>query len=156
MTGDVAFDKRNEQDGRRPVVVAVVPSEGVERRQSIDYRFMLTAEVPAAYWGLPWGLLTRASKSSDYVNPFRLARGEPGAVGDDGVPRWELFLGQDGQQIFFGAVDDDLEGRGLASILEDVPDCVVLVGPADAEALVQSGAADVQLIPYEGSLATSG
>jgi len=39
-----------------------------------------------------WGVVTIRHKGENEVNPFRLARGEPNAVGDDGVMRWDLHL----------------------------------------------------------------
>jgi len=141
----------------KPSMLVIVPSEGIHETGKTDFTFMFTVDVPSELSLVrPYGVLKRRAKSPDYVDPFKLARGESGAIGDDGVARWHINVGARGQQVFAGSVDADDDGLGLADLLKDAPDCVVMVPPEDVEALQQaSGAVELEVMRYEGVLSTS-
>ena len=72
----------------------------------VSFRFMFDSSAPYTqfmeYSG-QFGLLTLDKKGDDYVDPFRLARSEPGAIGDDGVKRWQVFIFKSGKGRSFPA-----------------------------------------------------
>lgn len=73
-----------------------------------------------------FGVITVKDKSDNYIDPFRLARGEPNAIGPDGVMRWNVnVFSQESQGLLLSLGIDNLEGA-LPKLLEELPDCVLL------------------------------
>ena len=84
-------------------------------------------------------------------------RGEPGAVGDDGIKRWTAFVFKDGYGQIFGAGVDDVE-EGLLEFVEDIPTCVLLMQRDifdTFQAACKSRKLDVIHLEYDGLLKTA-
>lgn len=157
MSESVPVSVAERDRTRKSSLTVVVPSEGVQYTRTINYMFMIEANVPRDLCSdRPYGTLRRVAKGPNHVQPFKLARGEEGALGDDGVALWQMNIGRMGEQTMFAAVDADEAGLGLDELLRDTPDCVILVSPEDAEALSQTEVVDLQVIHFQGALATSG
>jgi hypothetical protein len=112
-------------------ITAVVPKYGLENTGRISFKFLIDAEIPRGIVSKPFGLLIRQNKTEDYVDPFKLVRNEPGAVGNDGVKRWSLNLYSKGQLLLDSSADEP----GIVDILSATPDCVILVPLEDLEPL---------------------
>lgn len=135
-------------------ILAVVPKDGVEQTDRISYMYLINAEVSSDKLHLPYGFLWRHAKSENYMNPFKAVRGEEGGFGDDGIPRWAFHLWKSGQEILGGGVDEP----GLRELLENAPDCAVLVPPKDIapiEVACEGLGHTLEVIKYEGVLTTS-
>ncbi|HEY4963872.1 MAG TPA: hypothetical protein VIH90_04215 [Candidatus Saccharimonadales bacterium] len=136
-------------------ITAVVPREGIKDTGLVGFQFLIDVDVPPAdVISKPFGILSRHKKSDNYTDLFRLARGEPGAIGDDGVLRWGLSLFARGQMVHLDGVDDP----GLEQLLLDAPDCNVLVPPEDIEPIelaCSSLGHNLTVIRHQGILATS-
>ena len=101
---------------------------------SVSFRFMVDSGAPYEQfmdYSDKFGLLKLDKKGDDYVDPFRLARSEPGAVGDDGIKRWQVFIFKSREgQIFSGSVNETVgleTEEGLARLIPEFPECVLLM-----------------------------
>jgi len=79
--------------------------------------------------GALYGIVKLREKGENEFNPFKLMRGEPGAIGPDGKLKWQIHVGSSGSgQVFTGHVNEaPPEEEGLQDLLESVPDCVLLM-----------------------------
>lgn len=87
----------------------------------MSHNFMVQQGVPDDILNCKvWGLVTIRRKGDNEVNPFRLVQGEPYAIGDNGVMRWDVHLFQSGRgNIFSGGVDEHRpQEDGLQQLLQ--------------------------------------
>lgn len=140
-------------------ILAVVPGEGIRETEKVSWEFLIDAGVEVDLLDRPFGALWRRSKTDKHVNPFKLVRGEPGAIGDDGIPQWNLNIFRVSKGLLMAGSVDSVEGEpGLQELLKNAPDCNLLVPPADIEPLTVACAGighQLQIHNYEGILATS-
>ncbi len=146
-------------------ITAVVPEGGLERTGRISFRFLVEADgLPDETFGLPFGFLWRHAKDENYIAPFKLAHNEPGAVGDDGVPRWQINLFKQGpvqgdNLLMAGGVDSVDGESGLNELLGNIDDdCVVLVPEEDIEPVelaFEGLGHTLHIVRHAGSLKTS-
>ncbi|MGE5328352.1 MAG: hypothetical protein ACM3KR_02445 [Deltaproteobacteria bacterium] len=73
-----------------------------------------------------FGFVELAQKPDNFVNPFKLAHGEPGAIGDDGVKRWNANVFESGKGLVFGGGVDD-SGDGIETLTQQLPASVLLM-----------------------------
>ncbi len=98
----------------------IVTTPQLEQTERVSFKFLVHPGVPRDFICDTWGIVTMRRKDDNEINPFKLARGEPGAIGDDGVKRWDihLFTGERGN-ICSGGVDESSDEGGLRTLLRD-------------------------------------
>ncbi|MFA6296490.1 MAG: hypothetical protein WC663_03990 [Patescibacteria group bacterium] len=76
-----------------------------------------------------YGHVYLREKGENEVDPFKLARGEEGAIGPNGILKWDIVVVKSGHGIVMqGHVDEMLpDERGLMELLKDVPKCTLLM-----------------------------
>ena len=107
----------------------VITATSIKETGSQSYIFMIDSDAPyyKEYGDIShlWGMVKLREKGENEVNPWKLARGEPGAIGPDGIKKWQIFVGNaDGQQ-FFGSVEESPDEKGLQRLLAEIPDCTI-------------------------------
>lgn len=138
----------------------VVAADSVVDTGKISYIFMINSDMPRDFGNSKlYGNLYLREKAPNEVNPFRLARGEPGAIGPDGFKRWTCHLGDSYGQKFFASADEDkINEEGLQQILKDLPDGILLVEKNLLER-IQAACTfmgiELHVHSYDGTLATS-
>jgi hypothetical protein len=92
----------------------VVTTPDLRKTGTMSYRFMVEPGIPDEVMDCKiWGLLTLRSKDNNELNPWT------GAVGDDGVQRWDLHLFRDSGFVLTVSVDADVpEDEGLGRLIE--------------------------------------
>lgn len=114
--------------------IFVVTGDPVVYNGKVSFSFMVKENVPFPKfkeYAKKFAWLRLRKKGDNELNPFKLVRGEPNAVGDDGVKKWEIFVFETGRgQIMTASAEEtpkkDIE-EGLKDILMDVPECVMLM-----------------------------
>ena len=102
-------------------------------------------------------------KGDDEINPFKLARGEAGAIGDDGVQKWEIWLGGSGGMKAQGSVEEnppeeDRIKRLLGDLFDDGSSAVLLMSRDvydRLESVCQALGFELEAHHYDGELVTS-
>jgi len=137
-------------------------SKGNGKRTLISYIFMFDSGAPHELFmelSDNYGLLELRDKGENEIDPFKLARGQPGAIGPDGVMKWEISVGSSGEQVFGGNADEAPPNEGgLKNLLAEMPDCVLLMEKAifgRFEKACQNLRIEVKSFHYEGTLATA-
>ncbi|NQT50107.1 hypothetical protein HQ571_05420 [Candidatus Kuenenbacteria bacterium] len=129
----------------------------------VSFKFMFDSGAPPnkiLTYG-EWGTLHLRDKGDDEIDPFKLVRGEPGAVGPDGVQKWQFNLFKSGTGSTLTAhVEEapDEEEKGLQSILKEANNCVVLMkrGEFDRfEVACLAAGIEMDCHHFDGSLSTS-
>jgi len=110
----------------------VITATDVQETGKMSFAFMFKSESPFEEYADvsgKYGKVTLREKGELEVNPFKLARGEPGAIGPDGKLKWQVHVGSSGSgQVFTGHVNEGPpEEEGLQELLEGIPDCVLLM-----------------------------
>jgi len=137
----------------------VVAAREVKKTAQVSYMFLIQANIcpdrdPGVY-----GFVDLEERGANEINPWKLVRGEPGAIGPNGVKRWKVFLGSGSKgQIFGGSVDED-PGReeGLQKLLKDAPEGVFLIEEkfvSRFEAACRAAKIPVDVRHFDGVLAT--
>lgn len=112
----------------------VITGTSIKDTGKVSWSFTMKDGVPfdkfASYCG-KFGWLLLRQKGKNEFNPFKLVRGEPDAIGNEGIKKWEVFIFEAGKgQIFTGSADETPEKEseeGLRSLIKDLPDCVLLM-----------------------------
>ena len=77
------------QDSNLPKFYIITATEILDTGM-VSFKFMFDSgsdiDMCLSYNNFGYAKLDK--KSDNHVNPFKLVRGEPGAIGDDGVKRW--------------------------------------------------------------------
>lgn len=149
----------------KPEKLFAITGKSIRDNGRVSYAFMVKRSIPYrefAELSGTFGWLRLRRKGDNEVNPFKLVRGEPGAVGDDGVKKWEIFVFRSGRgQIMTGSVEETPEKEieeGLKGLLEDMPNCVLLMSRDlfdRFEKACQTADINLDFHHYEGELATS-
>lgn len=141
----------------------VITATDVKETGEATFSFMFKSKSPFKEYrdvSGKYGMVKLREKGENEVNPFKLARGEPGAIGPDGKLKWQVYVGSSGSgQLFTGHVDEcPPEEKGLQELLEGIPDCVLLI-PRDLFDRFQAACenADIELGAhhFDGELSTS-
>ena len=110
----------------------VVTGTKINYTGKVSFKFIATEGVPfneltEIYNRFAW--LRLRDKADNEINPFKLMRGEKGAVGNDGVKKWEVFVFESGNGQIMNASAEENPGSetGLASIIKELPGCVILM-----------------------------
>lgn len=138
----------------------IITATNVKETSLITYRFMVDSGAPYQEFrdisGL-WGLVKLRDKGENEIDPFKLARGESGAIGPDGIKKWQIYVGNAGGLDFSGYADEGTNEEGLKSLLEEMPDCVLLIARENFDRFQKAcGAAGIELGFYHfaGQLST--
>lgn len=112
----------------------VVTASSIVDTGKVSFRFMFDSGarfVDFSDIANQYSWLRLRKKADDEIDPFKLARREPGAVGDDGVKKWEIFVFKCSEgQIMTASADEspkDSIEQGLVRIIEETPSCVILM-----------------------------
>lgn len=108
----------------------VITTPKVIETNEISFYFMFQSNAPREklLWGEAYGVVTLKEKDENFINPFRLVRGEPNAIGPDGKKQWKIDLGKGARQIFGGSVDEELEQEaGLRELIAEMPSATLLM-----------------------------
>ncbi|MGE5472724.1 MAG: hypothetical protein ACM3UU_00695 [Ignavibacteriales bacterium] len=73
-----------------------------------------------------FGFAEVVKKDDNYVNPFKLMRGESGAIGDDGIKRLNVNVFESGKGFVFGGSVDGTD-EGMQEFVKNIPGCVLLM-----------------------------
>jgi hypothetical protein len=149
-----------------PKTVFVVTTTELQDTGKMSVKFMIRDGIPTneliRYAGV-WGLARRRRKDDNEVNPWKLVREEKGAIGDDGVRRWDLHLFKSDGFLFCGNVDEiPTTEEGLkeliSSAFENIDRAVLLIPRNDFdafEAACNDIGIEVKSHHYDGALSTS-
>ncbi|HSX24574.1 MAG TPA: hypothetical protein VLG69_01265, partial [Candidatus Andersenbacteria bacterium] len=87
-------------------VFCIVTTPQLQDNGKVSFKFLVQPGVPRDFICDIWGIVTMRRKGDTEMDPFKLVRGEPDAIGEDGVKRWDihLFTGERGN-ICSGGVD---------------------------------------------------
>lgn len=147
--------------------IFAIAANRIEDNGTVSFRFMFQCGVPDDLiedildLSDNFGVLTLKEKPHNYVDPFRLAHGEPDAIGSDGVLRWGLHVFKSGQGPILDAgfnEDPGVEASLKESLLVDVPDCVLLTHVEAFERLksvCKNAGIQLKSHRFDGTLATS-
>ena len=109
--------------------ITVITGTEIEEKSTISFKFMFDSKAPREIYfdSGAWGWLSLKPKDADYFDPWAWAKGEP-CVGDDGIPRWNIFLFRGGEgQVYFASGDHSEDQEVLKSIIKNVPNCCILM-----------------------------
>jgi len=115
--------------------IFVVTGTEVPDTGKVSFSFMMKEGVPFEKFrdiSQTYGWLQLRKKGDNEIDPFKAVRGEPGAVGDDGVKKWEAFVFEVGRgQVMTGSGEETPKSgveKSLARLIEEMPSCVLLMG----------------------------
>ena len=141
--------------------ISVITGTKIIDTGRVSFKFMFDSDAPRDHT-LPfkaWGTLCKRDKDDNYLDPFRFARGEEGAIGDDGIPRWRICLFENGHGSVYGAGwdADGSEGdlKNLKETFQGMPNCCILMSPEIFEE-VKEYFEGIELLEhhFEGELVT--
>jgi len=142
--------------------IYVVTATKVIENGRVSYTFMFKSNSPFENYveiSGTYGFVELREKGRNEINPFRLVRGEPDAIGPDGKLKWQVFVGTDGEQTFTGHVDESPPDEGgLQQLLESMPDCVLLMerGLFDRfKSACEKADVELKTHHFDGELSTS-
>jgi hypothetical protein len=145
-------------------IYAIVAGK-VEETGMVSFKFIFSSGAPypeVSQVADVFGVVFLREKSDGYLDPFRLARGEAGAVGPDGFKRWEMSLFQSGgigQILGLGLDEDQQEEKMLqANLRDELPDCVLLMDTNTYqrfEPVCKTAGVELSTWCYDGVLRTS-
>ncbi len=147
--------------------ITVITGTEIKVEKTISFKFMMDSGAPREIYfdSGAWGWLSLKPKEADHFNPWAWAEGKP-CVGDDGIPRWNIFLFEGGKgQVYFSSGDDSEDHAVLKKIVKSVPNCCILMHRALFDrfkfAAVEAGTDDdgeeIVLVEhhFDGELSTS-
>jgi len=108
----------------------MITAPSIKETGRISFKFMFDSQAPFndfADIAENYGMIKLTDKESDEVNPFKLARGEPNAIGPDGVKKWRVYVGNSKGLVLSGSVEESPNEEGLQRLLTDMDDCVLLM-----------------------------
>jgi len=109
--------------------IIAVTGTSIKETKIISWQFMFDSNLPVELGGDPgaWGYLALKSKDDNYFDPWKWAKGEE-CIGDDGVPRWEIFLFRGGEgQIYTASGNDSENNHVLKKMIRNIPNCCILM-----------------------------
>lgn len=153
----------NMEGGSMAKSIVAIAAEKVLKKNSMNFGFMFRSHAPPdlifSIPGAPYGMVTLREKGEKQVNPWKLARREPGATGPNGFKDWRVYLGKEGKQIFFASVEESFpQEEGLQSLLKDTPDCILLMEESLCqrfEKACKDAGVEIKIHHFSGELATA-
>lgn len=110
--------------------IYVITTPAIRNTDRVSFKFMFDSKAPfekfASISG-NYGIVKLTDKDSNEINPFKLARGESGAIGSDGVKKWRINIFDSDGLVLAGSVEESPQESGLQKILGDVDSCVLLM-----------------------------
>ncbi|MFA6594298.1 MAG: hypothetical protein WCT16_03510 [Candidatus Buchananbacteria bacterium] len=144
----------------------VITGTSIKETGVYSFKFMIDSQAPRSKLsGISsrFGCLHLRPKDKNYINPFKVVRGEPNAIGDDGVKRWEIFVFESGRGQIMTCSIDETPGQeteeGLIDLIKELPSCVLLMDKNTFERFAQTCATlpyiELNYHHFDGELATS-
>jgi hypothetical protein len=109
-------------DATPALVIRFITATKLIYNEKCSFRFMFTSNMPGAWVGKTqrWGFVALAAKDADFLNLFALGDSPERISGDDGTPRWNIFLFKSGVgQVMNASFDDSPNLEGWTSLLKD-------------------------------------
>lgn len=156
----------NEQETAQADVLLIAAAE-IRDTGKRSWKFVVSCGAPHDLirqfgHGDLWGFISLDAKGPGYLAPFKLARREEGAVGDNGVKRWSLnIFNKDDFVLVSGADADEEQGDpGLVEMIKEdkVPGCILLVSLDlldRVEAAFKAAGRPVEVFECDHALSTS-
>ncbi len=154
--------------------VFVITGTDIEATGKVSWKFMFDsgsdfddyADISGKF-----GWLELKEKDGNYLDPFKLTKAwsldnseeriklVEEAIGSDGVLRWNVnvFGAGGGLDVAIG-VDDSPEGDGLKSLIQELPDCVLLMARGlfgRFRVVAEAIGVEVGVCHFDGVLSTS-
>lgn len=141
--------------------VYIISAEYLVDTGYVSFKFMFDSRAPFPEFGeyaSHFGVVTLKDKDANYVDPFRLMQGKPGAVGPDGHQRWNFGLFKANQGMVVGMGCDEGGEEQMIAELRKLPSCVLLTHHEATPALkkmLEAAGFEVSIFECPGTLRTS-
>jgi hypothetical protein len=140
----------------------VVTAPAITDTGRVSFKFLFDSKaqnIPFDTTGR-YGQVMLEDKHKDEVDPFKLARGEPGAVGPNGTKKWRICIGNSKCRDLAGSVNEcpNENERGLQELLKDAGEAALLMerGIFDRfELAAKAVGYEVLAHHFDGTLSTS-
>lgn len=142
--------------------LVVVTSPEIVENGFVSFRFIFDSGAPRnVVDAQKFGFVKREPKGSNELDPWRLARSEPNAVGPDGKEMWRLWefeVGGGSANLAASVEESGPDEPGLQGVISELSDCVLLMSRhlfENFESACRAIGVEVVAHHYEGHLVTS-